>query len=383
MTDRIDERDRGEVDPTGFAGGEIDEVAPEDVDLTCDNCGAAVTWDPETDALACEHCGHTETVERGEGTVLERPLAEAGAAARGFGVELRVTRCETCGARVTFEGSSTSDACVFCGSANVLDQEASRNQIRPESLIPLDVSEDRVRTAFRSWIDGLWFRPSALKQQKEFAAVGVYVPTWTFDCDVRSRWTADSGTYYWVNQRVTVMVNGTPQTRTRRVRKIRWRPARGKRRDEYDDLQVIASMGVCGDLALKLGPYDTTKLVPYRPEYLAGWRAEEYQVDLEAAWQTGLARVVDSQKRRCGSDVPGDTYRRLEVRNDVRDVYWKHALLPMWTLTYTFKGKSYPVLVHGQTGNVVGDAPLSWVKILLLVLGIATVVLAIVAAANA
>ena len=46
-------------------------------------------------------------------------------------------------------------------------------------------------------------------------------------------------------------------------------------------------------------------------------------------------------------------------------------LLPIWSLQYRYAGKAWTVLVHGQTGRVVGKAPLSWVKILLLVLALA------------
>jgi hypothetical protein len=70
------------------------------------------------------------------------------------------------------------------------------------------------------------------------------------------------------------------------------------------------------------------------------------------------------------------------VRNVIRDVRWKHILLPLWTLTYAFGGKNYTVLIHGQTGRVQGEAPLSWVKILMAVLLVAAVVLGIVLVAN-
>ena len=38
-------------------------------------------------------------------------------------------------------------------------------------------------------------------------------------------------------------------------------------------------------------------------------------------------------------------------------------LLPMWSVTYRLAGRSYAVLVHGETGRVAGKAPYSWVKI--------------------
>ena len=376
--------------PTDPHAGDAPDRAETEVDLEgakfdfpCRNCGAGMTWDPEADALTCAYCESVVQVPRAGGTIIERDLDAAGDVARGFGLELKVAKCSNCGARVTFDEASTSEACVYCGSANVLAQEASRNAIRPESLVPLTVAESEVRASFQSWLRGLWFRPNDLKKTKRFDAVGVYVPFWTFDCEVHSEWSADAGYYYYVTQTYTTMVNGKPQVRTRRVRKIRWVPAWGERDDAYDDDLVIASKGLPPNLVAKLGSFETGGLVPYRPEYLAGWRAEEYQVDLQAGWERGQANVVRYQESKCAGDVPGDTHRNLRVQNHIRNVRWKHVLLPIWSLQYRYRSKPYTVLVHGQTGRVVGDAPLSWVKIALVVLFVVLLIGGVVVASNA
>ena len=355
-------------------------VTPESrhVHFPCKNCGAEMKWDPDIDALLCEYCGTKVPVPRAEGTIVEHTMAEAGSAARGFGIELKVARCANCGAQVTFDERTTSRECVFCGSAQVLEQSANRNALRPESLLPLDVGRDTVEQEFKKWLGTRWLRPTALQQTRGFDAIGLYVPFWTYDCRVHSDWSADAGYYYWETETFMSIENGRPVMRTRQVQRVRGVPAWGARDDAYDDVLVLASRGLPEKLASELGGFDTKKLVPYRPEYLAGWRAEEYAVDLESGWKSALARVQKSQKSRCAGDVPGDTHRSLRVANKVGDVRWKHVLLPLWTLSYDFAGKRYVVLINGQTGRVVGDAPYSWVKILFLVLaillGIATLV---------
>jgi hypothetical protein len=341
-----------------------------------------MTWDPDSDALACDHCGARVAVPRAQVQIIERPLEEAGSAARGLGLAARAVRCNNCGAIVALESSVTSEACVFCGSSNVLAQEANRNAIRPESLIPLDVGRALVEKQFRAWIRARWFRPDALRRVDRFDAIGVYLPCWTFDARVHSDWSADAGYYYYVTEMVSVMRNGRLVTEPRQVRKVRWVPAWGQRDDVYDDLLVHASRGVSQKLLDELGAFDTRALVPYRPEYLAGWRAEEYQVDLEQGWVAGRATIVATQEDRCSGDVPGDTQRDLRVSNKIGDVRWKHVLLPLWSLSYRFHGKSYTVLIHGQNGTVCGEAPLSWVKITLLVLAIVGLVATIAAIAS-
>ena len=346
------------------------------VDFPCANCGAKLTWDPESDSLACEYCGTKTPVPRGEGTILERGLEEAGTAARGLGVELRVASCGNCGARVSYAGSSTAETCVYCGSSNVLAQEANRNALRPESLVPLDVSRAEVAAHFKTWLAGLWFRPNELKKARQLDAIGIYVPFWTFDCRVHSDWSADAGHYYYVTVPRTVVVNGKATIQMVQERRIRWVPAWGQRDDAYDDELVNAS-NLSAELLSELGGFDTQALVPYKPEYLAGWRAEEYRLDLEQGWKVAQTAVVASQQSRCAGDVPGDTHRNLRVKNTIAGVRWKHVLLPVWSLQYRFRGELYTVLVNGQTGRVAGKAPISWAKVALLVLGIGLVVLVI------
>jgi hypothetical protein len=252
----------------------------------------------------------------------------------------------------------------------VLEEQSHRNALRPESIVPLGVGAQKVESSFRAWIGGLWFRPNALKNTKHFDARGVYVPCWTFDAVADSQWSADAGYYYTVMELRPVMVNGKMQMRMVPVQKVRWDPAWGRRHDAYDDVLVHASRGLSPDLAAKLGSFDLKALVPYRPEYLAGWRAEEYAVDLDAGWKTALARVVEGQEVRCAGDIPGDTHRNLRVHNVVSGARWKLMLLPVWTLTYRYGGKPYTVLIHGQSGRIVGHAPYSFWKIFSFVIAI-------------
>lgn len=354
---------------------------PTQVDFPCRECGAQLTWDPGSDSLSCQHCGAKQPVPRADGEIVERALEDAGAAARGMGVEQRAARCSNCGATVEFAEVRTAQTCPFCGSASVLPQSANRQLIRPESIVPLDVERTLVDKNFRTWLAGLWFRPNALRQVRTHEARGVYVPYWTFDAHVRSEWSADAGYYYYVTVMVPVTRNGRTTMQPRQVRKIRWVPKWGQREDRYDDLLVHASRGVSEELARKLGGFDTRQLVPYRPEYLAGFLAEEYTVDLEAGWAVAREAIAAQQRVRCAGDVPGDTQRNLRVHNELSDVRWKHVLLPMWSVSYQFQGKTWPVLVHGVTGKVYGKAPLSWVKVTLAVLGVAAAGAALLALA--
>jgi DNA-directed RNA polymerase subunit RPC12/RpoP len=367
---------------------EHDSAAPDQPNaeaqsFRCDTCGADMSFDADRQTMLCGHCGHTVDVgTEGNYSIVEYDLEHglALAAQRGFGAEVRTTQCQECGATVSFGDNTTSTACEFCGSAQVLEQREKRNVIRPESLVPFQVGREIAGEKFSGWLRGLWFRPSKLKHQARVTEMaGVYVPYWSFDARVDSRWRAQAGYYYYVNERYTTRDSqGKTVTRNRRVRRTRWVPARGQRTDAHQDVLVCASRGLPEDLAERLRTFDARALQPYTPAFLAGWRAEEYAVELNDGWGRAVQKMEREQTRRCARDVPGDTHQFLRVDNRFYDEKFKHVLLPVWISSYRYHEKVYRFLVNGQTGEVTGKAPWSVFKIVSFILFLIALVTAIV-----
>jgi hypothetical protein len=130
----------------------------------------------------------------------------------------------------------------------------------------------------------------------------------------------------------------------------------------------------------KLSGFDVAQLQPYRPEYLAGWRAEQYALDLMPAFGNAQDQMAKVQEGRCARDIGGDTHRSLSVANNYSHNTFKHVLLPVWIAAYRYNNKVYQFLVNGQTGEVVGVAPWSIWKIAALVLTILAIIGGIIAA---
>ena len=70
----------------------------------------------------------------------------------------------------------------------------------------------------------------------------------------------------------------------------------------------------------------------------------------------------------CAEQVPGDTHRNLVVDADYSGQTFKHILLPIWLLSYSYGARKFQVVINGYTGEIAGDYPKSWVKITLAVL---------------
>ena len=105
--------------------------------------------------------------------------------------------------------------------------------------------------------------------------------------------------------------------------------------------------------------------------------AEEYGIDLRQGWVGAQRFVHSSERQKCGSDVPGDTYRFLRVNTTFNNIKYKHILLPVWIAAYQYKQKTYHFLVNGQTGEVQGFKPISWAKVVAFVGAVAAAVIAL------
>jgi DNA-directed RNA polymerase subunit RPC12/RpoP len=339
----------------------------------CAKCGADLLFDPAARGLRCPFCGESRAVDAA-GPVAERDLDDAlraaaaahDAKAPAVAGERRVA-CGACGASVVVPPEEKAGRCPYCGSVRVLEEPPDRSRIPPECLVPFALDRVKAETLFRQWIRSLWFRPNALKRGSALADMrGVMVPYWTFDARADSSWTAMAGYYYYVSV-------GSGNSR-RTERRVRWVPASGRRDDLYDDLLVCASRGLDAGLVAKIEPFDLKALVPFRGEFLAGWAAEAYGVDVREGWAAAEKRMLAKQVERCSGDVPGDTQMALSVSTTLSGRKYRLALLPVWVCAYRFRNRAFRFLVNGQTGEVQGQAPWSWVKITLLVLGIAAAV---------
>jgi hypothetical protein len=336
-------------------------------EFPCNNCGAKVHYDAGTQSMKCPYCNAQQAVPQQQhhpsaGGGREIPIEEGlRLAQRGFGTPVTQVTCNDCGASVNVSPGEQTAKCAFCGSAKVLSQESAGTAIRPESMVPFKVDKAHANRTFEEWLGGLWFRPNDLKKMAKLQEMGgVYIPFWTFDAWVRSNWTADAGYYYYETEYYT---DSEGNRQSRQVQRTEWRFASGWRNDFFDDVLVCASKGLPQNLVSKFQTFDTKQLTPYQPQFLAGWRAESYAIDLMPAFNSAQESMASTQQGRCGGDVPGDTHRNLNVQNQLSNVTFKHVLLPIWIAAYRYNGKPYQFLVNGQTGEVVGHAPWSVWKI--------------------
>lgn len=355
--------------------------APTEHLFPCQQCGADMRYLPGSDTLSCHHCG-AETPIEGSGPWRGQSIAELDfrqAITRQLPnediEETRVLSCDNCGAQVEFDANTHAAECPFCATPVVTDTGSHRH-IKPKGLLPFALSEPQAQAAMAGWLGRLWFAPGGLKAyaRKGRAMQGIYVPYWTYDADTKSEYKGQRGTIYYETRQVRVVVDGKSRMENRQVQKIRWTHAQGRVARFFDDVLVLASRSLPKTYTDALAPWDLSAMEPYRPEYLAGFRAEGYTVSLEEGYSEARDYMNRMIVRDVKSDIGGDRQRIHELETDIGSLTFKHILLPVWLAAYKYRGKSYRFVVNGRTGTVQGERPFSAWKITF------AVILALVAA---
>jgi predicted RNA-binding Zn-ribbon protein involved in translation (DUF1610 family) len=332
----------------------------------CEQCGAALQYKPGEAYLQCPYCQFKNAITAPKSAAAAAApgeeldfLAFAAKAEAGALEERKTWACKACGASSHAGGQVTAFVCPFCGSGMV--QQATARLLKPRGLLPFKVDDKAARRLFESWIAGLWFAPNALKRlaNVEGRLAGIYVPYWTFDAETTTRYTGERGEHYTETERYTE----GGETKTRQVTKTRWYAASGVVADAFDDVLVMASGSLPRAYAEKLEPWDLGALVPYEEAYLAGFRAECYQVGLKQGYTLAQERMQPVIRQSICRDIGGDEQRILSAATNYADVTFKHLLLPIWLAAYRYHDKTFRFLVNGRTGEVQGERPYSAVKI--------------------
>ena len=112
-----------------------------------------------------------------------------------------------------------------------------------------------------------------------------------------------------------------------------------------------------------LEPWDVAELKPYQPAYLAGHKAQRYQLELGDGFEQAKTRMSPVIEREARQDIGCDEQHVHQIATAYSGITFKHLLLPVWISAYRFQSKVYQVLVNARTGEVQGERPYSLLKI--------------------
>lgn len=358
----------------------------------CEECGADLTFHIGVQSLKCPYCGHVQPLQFEAGAAVaeqdfhamleriremrEQKKSETTGDATGAS-DVKEVRCGSCGAQVAFTGTLTSSECAYCASPiqreNVHD---ATDRVPADGVLPFLIERAKAEVNLKQWVQSRWFAPNEFRQrgvQGKFN--GVYLPYWTYDSFTWNQFSGERGEHYWVTER-------DAKGQERKVRHTRWWPASGTFERFFDDVLVVASKGLPGGVIDSLEPWPLDRTLPFQQQMLAGFLAKTYDIELDTGFQQAKARMDAAIRSEVHRRIGGDEQRIHSITTRHNAITFKHLLLPVWMMAYRFHGKAYQIVVNAGTGEVQGERPYSWVKILLTVLAVAAVVATIAAVAS-
>ena len=270
--------------------------------------------------------------------------------------------CESCGATLRVEEHQRTTRCPYCDSPKVVERPPSRDRPDPSFVLPFVVTERNALNAVKGWLTkaGLFAR-SDFKSASVKKTRAVYLPAWLYGAVAESDYQAEIGENYTTTE--TYVSNGKVQTRT--VTKTEWRSLAGRCTAYVRDIVVSASKGLPNEELETVEPFEFGALHRYDPALISGWAAEEPSLSLEKCRRLAQAESLEEIGRGLGEFMPGDSSRNVRHSTRLVDEVTDLVLLPLWVFSARYAEDAPPVrvLVNGQTGEVNGRVPLSWLKI--------------------
>jgi DNA-directed RNA polymerase subunit RPC12/RpoP len=283
--------------------------------------------------------------------------------------------CKSCGARLVLAPELRTAKCPYCAAPTVVERPPTPDRPLPTFVLGFAQTHEAARRLVDGWLKSRhpWAH-SGLRRAPLEDVRGLYVPAYLYSAMTRSEYRASIGENYTETETYTATENGKQVTRTRQVTKTEWRPLHGEHAEYVPDVLVTASTGLPNVELEHVEPFDLRMLARYDASLVSGWIAEEPSLSPAQCLELARGEAHEWVRKRLAAFMPGDSHRDLQASTALSEETLEPCLLPVWVLAARYDPEKPPlrVLVNGQTGEVYGKVPVSWVKVLVtVVLGLA------------
>lgn len=271
--------------------------------------------------------------------------------------------CQQCNGALQVGPLDKTSTCPWCGSGNIVKRPPRPGMPQPSFVIGFTKSADEVKRDVKAWSKRVSFwAPRAFRKLEVEQLRPVYLPAYLVSGVVKGHWSAKAGYEY----RKLKSRNGKTEMET----ETEWHSVGADYALRVHDLLISASERVSNGELQKLEPYDLGRLARYSDAAIAGWPAEEPARDVNSLDDSLTNEVTASMAPRLRALVPGEKVDDFTFTSAIVDPAFASVLVPVWTMMVRWH-ETKPrvrVLVNGQTGQVTGKVPTSWLKVTLAVL---------------
>ena len=338
------------------------------IHFTCENCGAPLRFSPATGTLLCDFC-HTAAAIKPKDTLIEEYDLHTALTALATHTPKEIQKevtCSNCGVAFSLTPYSISTNCPYCDTPTITE---FNNPITPESILPFVITHKEAKAIFSTWLGSLWFAPNGLRKliDTDKGLTGYYLPYWTYDAGTSTEYNGKRGDIYYVTVQKRQIVNGKGKLIEVQEPRIKWTAVRGKVGRYFDDVTIEAGETLSRKILEALGTWDTSRSKAFDERYLSGFESEEYTIGLDSGFemaQMKMRMIIRGDIRR---DIGGDRQQIDHLQTHYTNATFKNALFPVWATRFRFKQKEYYYAINGQSGEIAGERPYSYTKIIFLV----------------
>ena len=299
----------------------------------CKNCGGNTVYSPEHKSMFCRYCDSVNSEVR------KHDL---------YNIQL----CPECAGELVIREYASAMQCPYCDNYIILNERVEGDYL-PHKLIPFKYSKNMVKNLLKERFKKTLFAPTDfLSEARLDSMTGEYVPFWMYDYNT-------SCVYEGEGTKVRSWTSGNYRyTETSYYRVVR------DLNVLYNDIPVDASLKMADSTMDLMEPYDYKELVPFAPEYMSGFNGEKYNIASGELANRAEVKTRSSAEKILQQNLGGYSGLRQKFKEiKPTNTAVNYCLLPVWEYIYEYKGIKYPFYVNGQTGKIVGKAPISKEKV--------------------
>ena len=293
-----------------------------------------MVFSPEKQQMYCSFCDGTDCdYETGDGSL---------------------TTCSSCGGELTIGQFVSASKCPYCGNYLIFDERV-KNEFKPDEIIPFKIGKKQAVEAMEKEFKKRKFTPVSFLSERTLGDMeGRYVPFFLFDFSARGEFSG-TGTTVRKWRSGNYDYTETSYYDIQRLMDV-----------SYDNVPADASEEMPDYKMDLIEPYQYEALTGFDPRYLSGFFGEIYNKTAAGYADRARAKADESAKKLLRDSVGGyASVSPVVERVSLTDGKVDYALFPVWVYNYKWKDRVFPFYVNGQTGKVIGETPISKLKVLL------------------
>ena len=318
------------------------------VGTRCPKCNGSLTTNDITGRVECSFCGYA--ADQGErhtanGDSLLAALLERRAQPVKWVIGERLLHCKNCGAERAIPATELSTRCPFCGSNQVIEQDALNSFDQPDGVIPFKVTKEEAGSLVKEHLKSVSERIKGWFDNNKIASAtlnGYYLPFWMFDATVeitRTRIQNQSPNRGYGYTRTMTPVEPYVQAKYNEI---------------FGDMEVCGVQSPSKELTRGLGDYHTSDLLEYSPNLLAKYPAQLYTQDFDEAALEARSQISAAMRYKFSRrELMEDEKVTINVFTNIQQMSFRLILAPVWIAHLIEQDKDHrTALVNGQTGQV-------------------------------